>query len=129
MNTKVFTSKDCPNLAAEILAHNIGSVYQCAKACQMDEEELYAFLKGEIAIGVDKINRLAKELGHCSDEYLKCKKLSYYNLDREKHRRKLLVLARNHKYKKLGPLDEIAKRKIFLRAWYNNILINEKIAN
>ena len=129
MNTKVFTSKDCPNLAAEILSHNIGSVYHCAKVCEMDEEELYGFLKGERAIGVDKINKLANELGHCSIEYLKCRRLSYYNLDKEKHRRKLLVLSRNSKYKKLGPIDELAKRKIFLRAWYNSIIINEKIAN
>ena len=129
MNTNVFTAKDCPNLVAEILTHNLGSVHNCANACQMDEEELYAFLKGDMAIGVDKLVRLANGLNYCSDEYLKCKRLSYYNLGREKHRRKLLVLARNCKYKKLGPLDDIAKRKIFLRAWYNNILLNEKIAN
>lgn len=129
MNTDFFTAKDCPNLVAEILAHNFGSVHHLSKACQMDEEELYAFLKGEVAIGVDKLNRLASEFSHLSNEYLKCKRLSYYNLDREKHRRKLLVLAKNHKYKKLVPLDELAKRKIFLRAWYNSILLNEKIAN
>ncbi len=95
----------------------------------MEEEELYGFLKGERAIGVDKITRLANELSHCSSEYLKSKKLSYYNLDKEKHRRKLLVLSRSTKYKKLGPLSDIAKRKIFLRAWYNSILLNGKIAN
>ncbi len=129
MNTKVFTSKDCPNLAAEILCHNMGSVYHCAKVCQMEEEELYGFLKGECAIEAKKINRLAQELGHCSSKYLKCKNLSYYNLDKEKHRRKLLVLSKNCKYTKLGPLDDLAKRKIFLRAWYNNIILNEKKAN
>ncbi len=129
MNTKYFTAGEIPNLAAEILCHNAGSVYHCAKMCGMEEEEMYGFLKGERAIDANKINKLAKELGHCSEEYLKSKKLAYYDLNKEKHRRKLLVLNRNSKHKRLGPVNDIAKRKIFLRAWYNNMVLSERQAN
>ena len=129
MEKKIISAKDCPNLVAELLCHNAGSVYHCAKAIGMGENELYMFLKGECSIEMGKIDRIVRELSHANSKYLKCKTLSYYNLDKEKHRRKVLVLCRNTRYKKLIPTGEISKRKIFLRAWYNNILLSERKAN
>lgn len=129
MESKIISSKDCPNLVAELLCHNAGSIYHCAKECGMGEKELYDFLKGECSIEIGKLDRLVRKLGHCSRDYLECKTLSYYDLDKEKHRRKVLVLCRNARYKKLIPTGDMAKKKIFLRAWYNRILLNDRIAN
>ena len=123
MKNNTVTSKTCPNLAAEILCHNKGSVYHFAKICSMSEEEMYSFLIGDSEIDRDKFDVMIKNLPHCREEYLKNKKLSYYDMSRKKHHRKVLALCRNAKYTKLGPIDEIMKRKIFLRAWYNKIML------
>jgi len=89
-----------PNIAAEVVTHNAGHPDTYSEHANVSKEILQQFLEGKEDLTPSEIQEItnlsrSRTNVHYSSSYLCCKRLSYYDLSKPKHYRKVLVIYNN----------------------------------